>query len=588
MSQREFRFAPLHPGDPVRVGRYTLRALLGRGGTCRVFLSFTPGGQPLAIKVLEPAVGCDPQSTARFADEVRVAQRVDGGHVARLVDADPDAPRPWLASAYVSGPSLRELVTAAGPLPVADTLLVALGMARALTSIHLAGAVHRDLKPANVILDEAGPKVIDFGIAKPLTSPSNTDAGVLRIGTLPYMSPEQALGRHVTASSDVFSLGSTIYFLATGRSAFEAGHELATVDRIVREEPELSGLDHRLRTLVRACLIKDPLRRPTPVQAADLCLDALGPIPPGAYLNIAQAAVAIRERTEALRELSPAPPRAQPHAGRRRRREGTVRTQQFTPSVLPAAMPSLAGGVPPAPPGTIYVKSAQGGFCVPPRRFTLHFGRASEEVHVPVGPDDPYVSRQHGVLSGDDGRWRLRNDGQRPIQLPGGDLVLRGHDVPMASGYTPLAIQTPNCRSHLIEVFVVGYSGAGRTSESEEPTAVSNMPALSPGEQLVVTALAQRYLRQEPYPQPVSWKQVARDLNCCAPRPRQWTAKIAENMTAAIRRRLAAGARPVPGLLQVDGIGEPVGCMLSHNLIVALLKDGALTPGDLSLIEDEF
>ena len=251
-------------------------------------------------------------------------------------------------------------------------------------------------------------------------------------------------------------------------------------------------------------------------------------------------------------------------------------------------MPSLAGGVPPAPPGTIYVKSAQAGFCVPPRRFALYFGRAAEDVHVPVGPDDPYVSRRHGVLSGDGERWLLRNDGRRPIQLPGGDLLLRGHELTMAAGYTPLTIQTPNCRSHLVEVFVVGYSNAVRAGGSDTPTAASNMPVLSLGEQLVVTALAQRYLRQEPYPQPVSWKQVAQNLNCCAPRPRQWTARSAENMMAAVRRRLASGNRPVPGLLQVDGIGEPVGSMLSHNLIVALLKDGALTPGDLSLLDDDF
>jgi len=263
-----------------------------------------------------------------------------------------------------------------------------------------------------------------------------------------------------------------------------------------------------------------------------------------------------------------------------------VRTEQFTCRELPATMPSLAGGVPPAPPGAIYVKSAQSGFYVPPRRFVLYFGRASEEVHVPVGPDDPYVSRRHGVLSGDAGAWWLGNEGRRPIQLPGGDLVLRGHELSMAAGYTPLVIQTPNGRSHLVEIFVVGYSSAGGMSGSQTPTTVSKVPWLNLTERLVVTALAQRYLRQEPYPQPVSWKQVAEDLNCCAPRPRKWTPKIAENTVSAVRKRLASGARPVPGLLRESGIGEPVGFMLSHNLIVSLLKDAALTPGDLSLLEE--
>jgi serine/threonine protein kinase len=292
----------------------------------RVFLAFTPGGQPLAVKVIQPALKKDPQFTTRFAEEVRVAQKVDSGHVARLLDADPDAPRPWLASAYVPGPSLQELVTETGPLPTADALLLALGMAKALASIHCAGAVHRDLKPANVILDEAGPKVIDFGIAQRLTNPSTAEDGVVRIGTPGYMSPEQALGRCVAASSDVFSLGSTVYFLATGRGAFEAEHELATVHRTVFDEPELSGLDRRLRKVVEACLIKDPTRRATPVQVASLCLEALGPLAPGAYLNISQAAEAIRERSEALRELPPTP-RHVPGAvevGRRARQVGSA------------------------------------------------------------------------------------------------------------------------------------------------------------------------------------------------------------------------------------------------------------------------
>ena len=262
-------------------------------------------------------------------------------------------------------------------------------------------------------------------------------------------------------------------------------------------------------------------------------------------------------------------------------------TQQFVPRILPATMPSLAGGVPTAPAGTIYVKATQTGYCVPPQRFTLHFGRDAAEVHVPVGIDDPYVSRLHGILSGDDGRWSLRNEGQRPIQLPDGRLVLRGHETDIAAGYTPLAIQTPNCRSHLVEVFVVGYPNTARISGSHEKTLMSSAHRLSLIERLILTSLAQRYLRQEAYPQPVSWKQVTEDLNRCRPRARAWTAKTAENTVAAIRKRLAGGVRPVPGLLREEGIGEPVGFILSHNLILALLKDATLTPADLILLEEE-
>lgn len=261
--------------------------------------------------------------------------------------------------------------------------------------------------------------------------------------------------------------------------------------------------------------------------------------------------------------------------------------QQFVPRILPATMPSLAGGVPTAPTGTIYVKATQTGFCVPPQRFTLRFGRDAAEVHVPVGIDDPYMSRLQGSLSGDGGHWSLRNEGQRPIQLPDGRLVLRGHETDIAAGYTPLAIQTPNCRSHLVEVFVVGYSHAARISESREETILPSAHRLSPTERLVLTSLAQRYLRQEAYPQPVSWKQVTEDLNRCQPRARGWTAKTAENTVAAIRKRLAGGLRPIPGLLRDEGIGEPVGFILSHNLISALLKDATLTPADLILLEED-
>ncbi len=170
--------------------------------------------------------------------------------------------------------------------------------------------------------------------------------------------------------------------------------------------------------------------------------------------------------------------------------------------------------------------------------------------------------------------------------LPDGRLVLRGHETDIA-GLPPLAIQTPNCRSHLVEAFVVGHPNAGRISGAHEKTLMPSAHRLSLTERLVLASLAQRYLRQEAYPQPVSWKQVAEDLNRCQPRARTWVAKTAENTVAAIRKRLAGGVRPIPGLLREEGIGEPVGFILSHNLILALLKDATLTPADLILLEEE-
>lgn len=335
MSGDDFRFEPLGAGDPRRVGRYDLVARIGAGGMGRVFLSFTPGGQPVAVKVIKAEVTQDPRFAERFAQEVRIAQRVNGNNVAQLIDADPHAPEPWLAGAYVAGPSLQELVSSTGPLPAPDALLVAMGTARALQTIHAAGVVHRDLKPANVLLDESGPKVIDFGIVKSLATSMATHGTVTRIGTPAYMSPEQAMGRMVTPASDVFSLGALLYFLATGRPAFEAENPVAMAFKVMQDEPDLSGLDDRLRSIAVPCLAKAPQERPTPARIIELCEQALGTVAPGAYLGIAQARAAIRGRTSALRDIAAArlaPPGAGP-----------------APSPPPGPVPGLAPGPAPGP-----------------------------------------------------------------------------------------------------------------------------------------------------------------------------------------------------------------------------------------------
>jgi hypothetical protein len=249
-------------------------------------------------------------------------------------------------------------------------------------------------------------------------------------------------------------------------------------------------------------------------------------------------------------------------------------------------MPSLAGGVPEAPPGTILVKAAQGGFAVPPRKFTLYLGRSTLDVHVPVGAGDQYVSRLHGVFTCDGTQWWLRNEGRLPIQMLGEEPLLRGHEILMTSGYTPLTIETPRRRAHWIEVHVVGSPSAADDAGSQVSTLRSGVYGLSPAERLVITALAQRYLRQERYPQPVSWKQVADDVSRADPQ-RTWTVKIAEHTVAGVRKRLSEGRRPIPGLLREDGIGEPVGNTLNHNLIHALLKDATLLPEDLYLLGEE-
>ncbi|MER5501881.1 serine/threonine-protein kinase [Streptomyces sp. NPDC002561] len=305
MSTAEFRFTALQAQDPAELGNFRLAARLGEGGMGQVFIASSPGGQPAAVKVIRPEFARDTEFGQRFAREVRAAQRVRGAHLAPLLDADPHAEQPWLATAFVAGPTLRDLVTERGPLPAPQALLLAWGIAHALADIHAAQVVHRDLKPGNIMLDETGPKVIDFGIVKSLTQSVTYSSHSTRIGTPLYMSPEQAMGRTVGAPSDVFALGSTLYFLVTGREAFGAENEWGVAHRIVADEPDLSAVPSEpLRDLVSACLDKHPGERPEAPTIVELCERELGDaLAPGAWMRIDGARAAIQERTGALRGL---------------------------------------------------------------------------------------------------------------------------------------------------------------------------------------------------------------------------------------------------------------------------------------------
>ena len=228
----------------------------------QVFLGMSAGGRPIAVKVIRTELATDPDFRARFRREVAAAQKVSGLFTALVVDADLDCPVPWLATAYVAGPSLTEAVRGHGPLPVSSLMALAAGLAEGLSAIHAAGVVHRDLKPSNVLLAEDGPRVIDFGISEAAEASAAGTAGVT-IGSPGYMSPEQVLGVDIGPASDVFSLGAVLTFAATGQGPFGTGSSAALMYRLVNSPADLAEMPAELRPLVDRCLAKHPGDRPT-------------------------------------------------------------------------------------------------------------------------------------------------------------------------------------------------------------------------------------------------------------------------------------------------------------------------------------
>ena len=255
-------YAGLQPDDPREIGPYRLLGQLGSGGMGQVFLGMSAGGRPIAVKVIRTELATDPDFRARFRREVAAAQKVSGLFTALVVDADLDSPMPWLATAYVAGPSLTEAVRGHGPLPIRSLLALTAGLAEGLDAIHAAGVVHRDLKPSNVLLAEDGPRVIDFGISEAAEASAAAGANVM-IGSPGYMSPEQVLGVDIGPASDVFSLGAVLTFAATGRGPFGAGSNAALMYRLVNSPADLSSVPDELRSLVGGCLAKHPGDRPT-------------------------------------------------------------------------------------------------------------------------------------------------------------------------------------------------------------------------------------------------------------------------------------------------------------------------------------
>ncbi|WP_435223217.1 serine/threonine-protein kinase [Streptomyces sp. Tue6028] len=266
--------------EPREIGGYRVHARLGSGGMGVVYLAYTRGGRAVALKAVREHLASDPEFRRRFADEVASARRIHGLFTAQVVDSGVDDPVPWLATAYVPGPSLEEVVRRHGPLPLRTVLLLMAGIAEALQAIHGAGVVHRDLKPSNVLIAEDGPRVIDFGIARAADTSCLTGTG-LRMGTAAYMAPEQALGLPVTPATDVFALGALTAYMAGGALPFGHGPDSAALYRVVHEPPDLSRVPPELHDLLRGCLAKDGTDRPTPdeIIVAVHAHPAVGPSP---------------------------------------------------------------------------------------------------------------------------------------------------------------------------------------------------------------------------------------------------------------------------------------------------------------------
>ncbi|MEU5388165.1 serine/threonine-protein kinase [Kitasatospora cineracea] len=399
-------FQPLLPDDPREVGGYRLFARLGAGGMGRVYLSYTPGGRPVALKVVRPEFAEDGEFRRRFAQEVSSAQRIHGLYTAQVIDSGGlESGAPWLVTSYVPGPSLQQVVREHGALPVRTVLLLVGGIAEALQAIHSVRVVHRDLKPANVLVAADGPRVIDFGIARAADATALTGTGY-RIGSPAFMSPEQAQGRPVTAATDVFALGALAAYVAGGAPPFGDGPDTAVLYRVVHEEPELGTVPAPLRELIGRCLAKDPQDRPTPAEIIEAAREH--PVV-GGQLRFGEDWLPGQVNTEITRrsDLPRTPPTPLPAA----------------PPTLPAT-PPLPLAPPAQPPAQAHTPAPHAP--LPPAGAFGPPAPVSEAVTGPVAPADPTV--------------RLTEQHTPP---PGPAVPFAAGPGPFAAGPVPVAAPAP-------------------------------------------------------------------------------------------------------------------------------------------------
>jgi serine/threonine protein kinase len=340
---------PLRKNDPTQAGPYRLESVLGSGGMGRVYLGrHATGGSGLAaVKVIRPEYAEDPLFRKRFEREVGALDRVQGAHIVRLMGSGCDEDLVWVATEYIPGPTLSEVVTQRGPIDAVAAWRLLADVGRAIEAIWRAGIVHRDLKPSNVILGADGARVIDFGVVQATDGTTITATGQ-NVGTPAYMSPEQARGREVTAASDVFSLASTLTYAVAGQAPFGEGTGVDVLHRVAFEPPreealdKVTAVDGELAAFIRTCLDKDPERRPSPETVFRTAIGHQLSAPTGNLLHAApKRRPALGNRPEALPAAAPPDPPAEsavpvaPASPRKRRR---------VPAGVAAAVALLAAG----------------------------------------------------------------------------------------------------------------------------------------------------------------------------------------------------------------------------------------------------
>ncbi|WNI22004.1 MDR family MFS transporter [Streptomyces sp. ITFR-16] len=348
---------PLTSQDPARIGPYRLISRLGEGGMGLVYLGRSEAGRTVAVKVVQAEYAGNQEFRPRFAREVAAARRVGGSWTAEVLDADPEAAVPWVATRYIPGPDLTTVVAKDfGPLPEHSVRVLANRLALALEAVHSAGLIHRDLKPSNVLVTVDGPRVIDFGIARAMDSLAgdslHTRTGML-IGSPGFMSPEQVRGLELTPASDVFCLGAVLVHAATGRLLFGAADTglPAHLFRIAEDEPDLTGVPASLLDLVRACLEKDPAKRPTPKEvAARTAQDSTAEWLPGVVL--AQLGRHAAQLLDYAPDLPVDAPPARPDPLVKTARPQTAPPPPAYAPTAPSPFGTPQGFGPPTPPGT--------------------------------------------------------------------------------------------------------------------------------------------------------------------------------------------------------------------------------------------